>query len=692
MQQWNFYYSGILYGIICDSREDGGELTHQALNPFSGQLSESETFTDDSFYDTLCKRRLLNFFEDLPEYNGFLSTGAESFKTLSGSCFSRRQDGSYIQRNIKFPMDFLIENNSIYAVVMCGRDYTGVLVREDMEQKSPVSYWESAAIYPVCQPKTYMVPTRDQELLATDVYLPEGAAYPLPSVLIRTPYGKTEGKEQYYRFVQRGYAVVIQDTRGREDSTGEWLPNYYEVEDGDDTLNWIAAQSWSDGQTAMTGGSYLGFVQWAAAASGNPHLKAILSFVCSGSPFVDLPRRGGCFISGSMAWNFAMSEKHFRPDYMDQKDWDEILAIRPVEDMPKIALGTELPFLNKWLEHPHYDEFWKQADWYARSQGQVVPALIISGWFDDNGMGTTEALDLVKRFYPEGTYKAVLGPWKHSGNADYDVNGYFMGENALRYDMDFLCFQWLEHFLKGVSNGIEKTAAMEYYTLGSGCWKEADVWPPADTIPTEYYLSTQPSDNGFGGTLFLCKPGAGSISEFTYDPENPSTHIIDMAENELEVPADYTEEEKRSDMLIYSTPVLEKDLTLTGDVTAVLYLSSDCPDTDLFVRITDVDENGTSIKLADGVIDVKYRNGFYEPDYMEPGEVYEIRIRTTKLSAVFKAGHRLRFTVTSSAKNFMFPNSNTEAGFDSTVTRIAHNQIHCGGNFASKLILPVEIN
>ena len=116
------------------------------------------------------------------------------------------------------------------------------------------------------------------------------------------------------------------------------MPEYYEIEDGDDTLNWIAAQNFSDGQVSMTGGSYLGYVQWAAAASGNPHLKAMLSSVCAGSAFVDIPRRGGCFNSGMLAWAFAMSEQKMRPDLMAQENWDEILDIRPLEDIPRKAL------------------------------------------------------------------------------------------------------------------------------------------------------------------------------------------------------------------------------------------------------------------------------------------------------------------------------------------------------------------
>ena len=547
-----------------------------------------------------------------------------------------------------------------------------------------------------------MVPTRDGEQLATDVYLPTGTKETrFPTVLVRTPYGKGKDKEQYYRFLQRGYAVVVQDTRGREDSTGEWRPEYYEIEDGDDTLNWISAQPFSDGQVSMTGGSYLGYVQWAAAASGNPHLKAMLSNVCAGSAFIDIPRRGGCFNSGMLAWAFMMTEKRLRADLVAQDNWDEILDIRPLNQIPKQALGHEVPFLEKWLEHTDMDDFWERGNWSKRYKGGQVPALIMSGWFDDNGMGTTEALDLVKS-WEKGTWKAVLGPWKHSGNAQYDLHALRLGDNALRYDMDILCMKWLEHFLKGVENGIEKTAAVEYYTIGENQWKTAESWPVETSERKMFYLDggdmslgQESSARGTGescghGVLSDTLPKTSGAEDYVYDPDHPSVHIIDMSENELEVPEDYTDEEKRADMLSFSTPVLTEPLTVTGDMQAELYVSCDCPDTDFVVRVTDVDENGHSVKLADGVIGAKYRNGFEHPEYMEPGEIYKITIRTTKLSNTFLPGHRMRVTITSSAKNFIFPNSNTKDGFNSKTRQKAHITIYRGGEHASGIWMPIE--
>ena len=674
--KWNFYLSGILYGKFHETAEG---VTTEKLNIETGELLPEEKLTEetDAYFRNFCSRSILEFFQKKQEYENYIAEGKEEFITSSGEQFSKRREEAYIQRNKKFGKDLLYEQGKIYGVLMPGRDYTAVLAEDGKEEKTVLKAWSNLSFQEIFQVKfhgTFFVETRDGERLATDVYLPIREAGEnvgkVPAVLVRTPYGKGNHAEMYYRFVQRGYAVVIQDTRGREDSTGRWQPNYYEVEDGDDTLNWIAAQDWSDGQTAMTGGSYLGYVQWAAAASGNPHLKAMLSSVCAGSAFADLPRRGGCFTSGMLAWAFAMSEQRMREDLMCREDWDDVLDLRPLETIPEKALGREIPFLTEWLKHEDMDEFWKKSSWKERYSGAPVPALIMSGWFDDNGMGTTEALDLV-RDWPEGTWKAILGPWKHSGNAEYDLHGIPMGEDALRYDIDLICMMWLEHFLKGVENGIEKNPKVLYYTLGENRWKTAETWPPQCVKIQRMDLHSEKNS-------------------YVYDPDCPATHIIDMSENELEVPEDYTEEEKREDYLVYSTEVLKEPVTVTGDLQVHLFVSCDCPDTDFVFRLLDVDENGKSVKLADGVISAKYREGFERPVYMEAGNIYEIPLRTTKISNTFLPGHRIRFTVTSSAKNFIFPNSNTEKGFNSEKRQKAHITVHQEGEFCSYVELPIE--
>lgn len=684
MERWGFYLSGILYGV-CEV--EGDQVFHRPLDVSTGTLGEKQELTkENTLYQKLGEMDVRDILLHMEEYDAAVSEGKEEFTTSFGARYTKKDNVGYVQRDIKFAKDLIVEDGKVIAVVTSARDYCSLFVKLGFEDRTILKEWETInqeSIYCVSDCVEYMVPMRDGVRLATDVYLPKKEGK-VPTILVRTPYGKRENKMNYYRFVQRGYAVVLQDVRGREDSEGEWLPNYHEVEDGDDTLNWIAKQSWSDGSVGMTGGSYLGYVQWAAAASGNPHLKAMLSSVCAGSAFVDLPRRGGCFSSGMLAWAFMISGQRSNPALMDRDDWEEVLDIRPLEDLAPKALGYDVPFLNTWFSHMDYDEMWKMSNWSERTTETKVPALIMSGWFDDNGMGTTEALDLYRDFKEK---KVILGPWKHSGNAQYDIHGFELGNNALRYDMDLVCFSWIDHYLKGVDNGIEKTPVVEYYTMGSNEWRTAENWPVPNTKELVLYLDHAEGE----GRLSFYAPEKEEKDSYVYDPKNPSTHIIDMSENELEVPEDYTEEEKREDVLCYSTETLTEDLTITGDAKAVIYISSDCEDTDLVVRVTDVDENGRSMKLSDGVISVKYRNQFEKPEYMEPGNVYEVGIRTTKLSHTFKKGHKLRVTITSSAKNFIFPNRNTREGFNSVEIKIANNSIHRGCDHASKVVFRQEI-
>ncbi len=710
MEQWNFYFAGILYGKLYFGEN---RLEVRCLDEATALWGTRHPYgeEDDRYFAELCSRDISGFFGNLREYETKAARRPADFMTENGEEYTARGENEYFQRRKKFPRDLFFADGKVYAVIMSGRDSCGVLVKRGMENRTPLASWEEiyplreteeyepGEVRPVKEMGTFFVVTRDGEKLASDVYLPGGGpeGERVPAVLVRTPYGRKKGVRSYFRYVQRGYGVVIQDTRGREDSTGEWLPEYFEAEDGDDTLNWIAGQAWSDGSVAMTGGSYLGYVQWAAASGGNPHLKAMLSGVCAGSAFGDFPRRGGCFNSGIMAWAFAMSEQRMRGDLMVREDWDQVLDIRPLKELPQKALGHPVDFLSKWLDHEHMDDFWRKTDWKANYKGGPVPALIMSGWFDDNGMGTTEALELVKS-WPKGTWKTVLGPWKHSGNADYDIHGQFMGEDALRYDMDLLCMKWLEHFLKGAENGIEKTPAAEYYTLGENRWKTAEAWPPEHCRTVRLFLDGEENGaaagkgNRCGRGLLVpeeqsCREGADG---YVYDPEHPAVHLVDMSENELSVPEDYTEEEKRTDLLSYSTLPFKEPFVVTGDAEVRLFLSCDCPDTDVIVRITDVDENGRSVKLADGVLGAKYRNGFDHPEYMEPDGVYELSILTTKFSNAFLPGHRLRLTVTSGAKNFIFPNSNTEQGFDSRTKRKAAVLVRRGMGHSSYVEFKAE--
>lgn len=682
----DLYISGILYAKF-DPFVNNSEVsllnigTAEMLPPGKAKKETIESLS------SLSHMNLVGLPALLQEAASHISAGCDSFVMSDGSVYERKDTCHYIQRNRMFPADLVVSDGHIRGVMTASRDSIAILIEPGFEHLTVLPQWRELypdAIYPVADPFTVMVPMRDGVQLAMSVMLPIGKALPVPCVLVRTPYGRQHESESWIRFAQRGFAVAVQDTRGRNDSEGEFKPLTCEIEDGSDTLDFLAAQDWCNGQIGTIGGSYLGYVQWAMAASGNKNLKAMVSEVTAGSAFIDMPRRGGTLSSGMMAWAFLVSEKKMDESKMLRDDWDEVLAARPLEDVPRKALGYDIPFWRDWFDHYNDDAYWDAGNWYRKivARGGIdIPVLIETGWFDDNGMGSTQALD-VTADYPHGLRKVIMGPWIHCGNSAYDLHRVALGQNALRYDLDLWYYRWMEKHLCNKDCIPADTAPIEYYTVGSDCWKTAEHWPPETA--GEYVLSLS------AGKALCAENVQPGVDSFVYDPANPATHIIDMSENEIEVPEDYTEEEKRSDFLLYTTAPMEEDFTFTGDAKVCMYISSDCPDTDIMVRINRVTPDGRSVKLADGILDVKYREGFDKEVFMEAGQIYPIEIRTTKFSVCFKKGEQLRLSVTSGALNFCFPNSNTKDSFNSTDIRVATNSIHYGGAYPSRILLKRE--
>ncbi|HHV57027.1 MAG TPA: CocE/NonD family hydrolase [Firmicutes bacterium] len=621
---------------------------------------------DNAFYEL----PLAEIAQNLEELNSAFREGAAEvtlgygahyhrYQRVAGSVAGKRDTAwIWVQRGVKFPLDVVACRDEVIGFIKTRREGCLILVRPGYEDLTPLGEWHrpglSQAVHTVKHMGTFQVEMRDGVKLATEVYLP-GDLLPgtkVPTILIRTPYGRTKFAEPELRFVFRGYAVVAQDCRGRGDSEGEWLPFVHELADGSDTLDWIAAQPWSDGKVGMIGGSYGGFVQWAAAGSGNPHLKAMVSLVTSGSPFGDLPRKGGTLMSGVLAWCFMVAEKHADPAAVKRDDWDKVLSYRPIKDIPFKALGKEIPFWSEWMRHPDYDRFWQAGDWRCHGDKINVPALIISGWYDDDGQGTSEAWDMVNK-YRRGNQRLILGPWYHQANTTRDIHNIAFGDNAIRYDLDVLYLRWFDRFLKGIENEVEKEPRVQYYLVGADEWRNADAWPPAEVKLTKLYLRA-------GGKLsFTAPPTQERPDTYTFDPSDPAPHLIDVSENELSVPENYKEVEKRADVLTYTTEPLAEDVTVAGDLFACLYAASSARDTDWVIRVTDVDDQGNSIRVSDGILRARYRHGFDCPKLLTPGQVEEYRLRLTRVGYVFKEGHRIRVQVTSGAQNLAFPNTNT---------------------------------
>ncbi|RAL24217.1 CocE/NonD family hydrolase [Thermoflavimicrobium daqui] len=700
-KEFSYYKNGI---HLADIRITSQEIYHRKKSIETNEWSSYESLPSDHGYDMVTS----DFRFRLAELNQMNWTNEEEVKVSWGDRYQRylRMDGKvegeeqvawiWALQEVKFPTDLIISDNEVIGWIYNGNP-NSVLVKKGYEDLTILKQWNdphlSKPLYGIKYLGRQDVITRDGIKLATDVYLPSGLpdGEKVPTILVRTPYGRQADAPKRLSFVQRGYALVIQDTRGREDSEGEWIPLIYEMEDGDDTLNWIATQPWSNGKVGMIGGSYLGFVQWAAAASGNPHLKAIVSQVTAGTPFVDFPRPEGAISSGMLAWSFMMAERKKNDDAMKRDDWDEVLKTRPLKDIPLKALGKELKFWNEWMNHSDYDAFWEKANWAKRGNQINVPSLLISGWYDDDGMGTSEAWEMNRENNREHT-RMILGPWYHSFNTTRQIHQIPFGNQAIRYDLNQLELRWFDHFLKDIPNDVEKEARVEYYMVGENEWKTSEDWPPPDVVYTPFYLHSKGNANTSqgDGSVDSIFPQQEKSDTYRFDPEDPTPFLIDMSENECRVPENYRDVELRQDVLVYTSEPLQEDITIAGDIYAVLYAASSAKDTDWLVRLTDVDEEGNSICLSDGLVRARYRNSVEKPELLKPGKVEKYEIRMTKIANVFKKGHRIRISVTSGAKNSIFPNHNTGNNpMTDTEMVVATQTIYHDEKYPSHVRLPI---
>ncbi len=663
MSIFKYYRSGL---YEADIHFNGKKVFHRFKDIYSNKWGDLEELSKSHGYEI----DLLALSPLLDELMTINWDQKDSVTVSNGYRYNKylNINGAWIWalRDVQSPVDVIVQDKEIIGFVSMSRGSSSILVKAGCEGSTPLNMWIESIVSeggnPVKHMGKFMVEMRDGIRLATDVWLPANLedAHTIPTVLVRTPYGRLLQAEREMRFVKRGYALVVQDVRGRDDSEGKWIPNIFEIDDGDDTLNWIGNQQWSNGKVGMIGGSYLGYVQWAAAASGNQHLKAIVSLVTAGSGFFDVPRRGGTILSGMLAWAFMMSDKTINRDALNRDDWDEVLKIRPLRDIPKRALGKEVEFWNTWMLNNPNNDFWKKMDWSLYGEKINVPSLLVSGWFDDNGMGTTEAWDLNKKHNREHI-KLLLGPWYHKANTTRDIHNIPFGDNAIRYDLDLLYLKWFDKYLKGINNGIENTPPVEYYLVGENQWKDASTWPPQEVKLVNLYVGSKEDAKSSKGDGYLSwQPQAQKEwDSYDFDPQDPTPHLIDMSENELTVPENYKDVELREDILVYTSNPLKDDLIIAGDIFAEIYASSSARDTDWVVRLTDVDEEGNSIRLSDGVLRARFRNSFDIEELLTPGEIVKYSLRMTKVANTFKKGHKIRVQITSGAKNFTFPNHNT---------------------------------
>ena len=558
--------------------------------------------------------------------------------------------------------------------------------------------------------KNVMVAMRDGVALATDVYRPAAGA-PLPAIVQRTPYDKEAVVLRNYalevmRAVQAGYACVVQDTRGRYLSQGEFHPFFDDGADGADTIAWVAAQPWCDGVVGMAGGSYFGATQWRAAGEA---LRAIAPFVTAADYHEGWAYQGGAFELGfSLSWtlgNLAMGEAIRRhaagraaAGELDAliaavDDTDALFARLPLVDMPAVA---ELaPYYAEWLAHPDYDEYWRAIAPRERWERATVPSLNIGGWYDLFLGGTLDNYVGMKRHgaTPQARRpRLVIGPWAHGDNVGwFSERGYGVRGAYAAVDPTAMHVRWFDHHLKGIENGIDSDPPVRLFVMGIDTWRDEQDWPLPDTAFTPFYLHA-------GGELSRGEAGDEPPDAYRYDPRDPvptcggPTFLPGLPVAANAGPRDQRAIDGRADVLTFATAPLADDLEVTGPIELVLFAASSARDTDFTGKLVDVHPDGRAEHLTDGILRARYRNSLRRAELLEPGEVYELRIDLWATANVFRAGHRIRLDVSSS--NFPRFDRNTNSGAtiatdDEAALVVAENRIFHDAGRPSHVILPV---
>lgn len=536
-----------------------------------------------------------------------------------------------------------------------------------------------------------VVPMRDGVRLAADLFLPPNAAASggrWPTVLIRTPYSRKSLASQSYRyFARRGYAVVIEDVRGRFASQGKFGNIVQEGADGNDTINWISEQPWSNGRVAMAGGSYLGMVQWWAALEENPHLAAI-SPVCSGDDeYTDryYSTGGALKLGHRLLW---VSENLTPPSGVPALLASYIRHL-PLKSADIAATGVPQPLWRSALAHPSFDDYWKRLSVRERINRVNVPALSFGGWFDNYAQSDLDAFSrLALQRKPVETW---IGPWAH--NPAYRFPTRDFGPQA-RIGIRSLEADWFDRWLK--KNPSTVAPLLHIFVMGPDVWREEHEWPLARTHYTPLYLESEGRANSSAGdgTLRWQPVSRSKTDTFTYDPRDPVPTVGGAICCEPKIlppgPLDQTAVETRKDVLVYTSAPLTEDLEVTGPVRTILYVATSANDTDFTAKIVDVAPGGRPLAVTDGIQRLRYRLSLDRPIFVKQNQAYQISVDAGVTSHVFASGHRIRLEVSSSNFPRFDRNMNTTApnGEQTKPIKARQTLFHEKG-YPSAIILPV---
>ncbi len=478
----------------------------------------------------------------------------------------------------------------------------------------------------------------DGAVLLADRWFPTHPSGGLPTMLIRSPYGRRIIGPLGRLYSERGYQVVIQSCRGTFGSEGEFVPMRTEQADGHATLEWVASQPWFDGRLVMWGGSYLGLTQWAVAEDAPGYLKA-LGLQVTSSQFRDSASYpGGSFaLETALTWMHQVKHQELRLRHVvrAQLRSPKVVAaageVLPLGRSDVATIGEVAPFFQEWLAHSEPgDAWWDDID-FGRRLGKVPPASLVGGWYDI--FVTAQVADYEALRGAGRTARLTIGPWTHTSPG-------LQGE-TIRDGLE-----WFESQL-GERRGRVHRAPVRVYVMGTGKWEEFSLWPPAGETQ-QWFL-------GRWGTLGTEAPADSAPDRFHYNPHDPTPAVGGAGLNITTAGRkEQRRREHRRDVLTYTSSVLHDDLTVIGPITATLYLRSSLEHADFFVRLCDVTPKGKSYNVSDGIVRLRPGSVTNEAD-----GTFRLDIAMGPTANTFRVGHRVRLQVSSGAHPLYARNTGT---------------------------------
>jgi putative CocE/NonD family hydrolase len=530
---------------------------------------------------------------------------------------------------------------------------------------------------------------RDKIVLRADIYLPVGSGR-WPTILIRTPYNRHSETSRGYRFfAEHGFAVMTQDVRGRYGSDGVFGSIAREGPDGNDTLNWIAGQPWSNGRVGMAGASYVGIVQWWAAIQKNPHLVTIFPLVSGDDEYLDryYSPGGALKLGHRLIW---LSE-NLTPRGIMRPRYENYIYHLPLRSSDVAATTQKLEMWRLPLAHPSYDRFWTKLSIRSHLSDVNIPVSSMGGWFDNYGQSDLDAFSqLARRALPAETW---IGPWSHTFVSKYPAVDF--GPTA-RPHIRSLQLDWFNRYLKVGGVPGPKRPTLHIFVMNADVWREEHEWPLARTHYTPYYLDSGGNANTAAGDgRLVTRFGEQHPPDhFIYDPRHPvPTRGGAVCCNPKLMPAgplDQSDVERRGDVLVYTSDALAEGLEVTGPVGATIYVSTSANDTDFSAKVVDVSPEGKPLLVTDGIARLRYRMSLLAPVFARRNAPYQVHIDAGVTSWLFERHHRIRLEISSSNfprfdrnLNTAGPNANASE-MVSAVQAVYHERA-----YPSVLVLPV---